>query len=157
MFSHILVAHNSITMNKCCCNAKPSAYYFYVRTKISVDFQICISVLLISFDREYFCLTLQHDWFTHHILNHIHNHIIFYHILQHNLTTYKIEKWKILWVPESCFRGPRVPDGILLLHYVIASSLWIHLTILVKSVNTKTFYEEKSAYFWIWNILFLLW
>ena len=30
----------------CCYNAKPSAYYFYVKRKISVDFQICISVPL---------------------------------------------------------------------------------------------------------------
>ena len=29
--------------------AKASAYYFYVKTKISVDFQICISVQLSSF------------------------------------------------------------------------------------------------------------
>ena len=28
-------------------NAKPSAYYFYVKAIISVDFQICVSVLLI--------------------------------------------------------------------------------------------------------------
>ena len=25
-------------------NAKPSAYYFYVKTKISVEFRICINV-----------------------------------------------------------------------------------------------------------------
>ena len=31
--------------NKCCYNVKPSAY-FYVKTKISVDFQICISIPL---------------------------------------------------------------------------------------------------------------
>ena len=42
--SYISGAHNS--KSKCCYNAKPSAYYFYVRTKISVDFQICISVPL---------------------------------------------------------------------------------------------------------------
>ena len=32
--------------HKCCYNAKPSAYFFYVKTKMSVDFQICISVPL---------------------------------------------------------------------------------------------------------------
>ena len=32
--------------SKCCYNAKPSAYYFHVKTKISVDFQISISVPL---------------------------------------------------------------------------------------------------------------
>ena len=31
---------------KSCYNAKPLAYYFYVKTKISIDFQICISVPL---------------------------------------------------------------------------------------------------------------
>ena len=41
-----LGAHNSKI--KSCCNAKPSANYFYVKTKISVDFQICISVPLKS-------------------------------------------------------------------------------------------------------------
>ena len=30
-------------------NAKPSAYYFYVKTKVSVDFQICISVPLMFY------------------------------------------------------------------------------------------------------------
>ena len=29
-------------------NAKPFAYYFYVKTKTSVDLQICISVLLMT-------------------------------------------------------------------------------------------------------------
>ena len=57
-FSHILLflrvgkqtfhiisgAHNA--KSKCCYDAKPSAYYFQVKTKISVDFQICISVPL---------------------------------------------------------------------------------------------------------------
>ena len=33
--------HNS--KSKCRYNAKPSAYYFYVKTNISVPFQICIS------------------------------------------------------------------------------------------------------------------
>ena len=32
----------------------------------------------------------------------------------------------------------------------------IHLTIFVKSAHTYTFHEKKSAYFSIWNILFLL-
>ena len=27
---------------KCCYNAKPPAYYLYVKRKVSVDFQICI-------------------------------------------------------------------------------------------------------------------
>ena len=40
---YISGAHNS--KSKCYFNAKPSAYYFYVKTKISVDFQIFISVL----------------------------------------------------------------------------------------------------------------
>ena len=33
-----------------CYNAKRSPYYFYVKTKISVDFHICISVPLNTFD-----------------------------------------------------------------------------------------------------------
>ena len=44
-----LGAHN--LKAKCYYNAKPSAYYFYVKTKISVDFQICISVPLSSGER----------------------------------------------------------------------------------------------------------
>ena len=36
--------HNS--KSKCRYNAKPSTYYFYVKTNISVHFQICISVPL---------------------------------------------------------------------------------------------------------------
>ena len=32
---------------------EPSAYYFYVKTNISIDFQICISVPLISHDLDY--------------------------------------------------------------------------------------------------------
>ena len=39
-----LAAHNSTC--KYCYNAKLSADYFYVKTKISIDFQICISVPL---------------------------------------------------------------------------------------------------------------
>ena len=42
-----LAAHNSTC--KYCYNAKPSADYFYVKTKISIDFQICISVPLTLF------------------------------------------------------------------------------------------------------------
>ena len=38
--------HNS--KSKCCYNAKPLAYYFCVKTKMSVDFQICISVPLMK-------------------------------------------------------------------------------------------------------------
>ena len=38
--------HNSIS--KYCFNAKPLAYYFYVKAKITIDFQICISVPLTS-------------------------------------------------------------------------------------------------------------
>ena len=65
-FSHILLflrvgkqtfhiisgAHNA--KSKCCYDAKPSAYYFQVKTKISVDFQICISLSLseVSFLEE---------------------------------------------------------------------------------------------------------
>ena len=40
--SYISGTHYS--KNKCCCNAKPWAYCFYEKTKISVDFQIYISV-----------------------------------------------------------------------------------------------------------------
>ena len=44
---YISGAHNS--KSKCYFNAKPSAYYFYVKTKISVDFQICTSVLQLMY------------------------------------------------------------------------------------------------------------
>ena len=37
-------AHN--LKSKCCYNANSSAYYFHMKSKISVDFQICISVPL---------------------------------------------------------------------------------------------------------------
>ena len=37
-----------ILKSKRCYNAKPSAYYLYVKTKISLDFYICISVTLKS-------------------------------------------------------------------------------------------------------------
>ena len=43
---YILGAHNS--KSKWCYNAKPSAYYFYVKTKVSVDFQICIGAPLMK-------------------------------------------------------------------------------------------------------------
>ena len=39
-----------ITCTKCCYNAKPSACYFCLKRKISVDFQICISVPLSSWN-----------------------------------------------------------------------------------------------------------
>ena len=35
-----------MSKNKRSYNAKSSAYYFYVKTKISVEFSICISVPL---------------------------------------------------------------------------------------------------------------
>ena len=38
--------------------AKASAYYFYVKTKISVDFQICISVHLSSFNIPFTLITV---------------------------------------------------------------------------------------------------
>ena len=34
------------TKSKCCYKAKTSAYYFYVKTELFVDFQICITVPL---------------------------------------------------------------------------------------------------------------
>ena len=46
--SFISGAHKS--QSKCCYNAKPSSYHFYVKMKISVHFQICISVPLNMFD-----------------------------------------------------------------------------------------------------------
>ena len=42
--SYISGAH--CAKSKRCYNVKPSAYYFYVKAKIYVDFQIWISVLL---------------------------------------------------------------------------------------------------------------
>ena len=38
--------HNS--KSKYYCNAKPSAYYLYIETKVPADFQICINEPLIS-------------------------------------------------------------------------------------------------------------
>ena len=33
-----------VYLKRNCYNAKPSAYYFYMKTKIVVDFHICINV-----------------------------------------------------------------------------------------------------------------
>ena len=44
--SYISGAHNS--KSKWCYNVKPSAYYFYVKTKVPVDFQICIGAPLMK-------------------------------------------------------------------------------------------------------------
>ena len=44
-----------------CYNVKPMAYYFYVKTKISVDFQVCITVPLRG---SGFNLTGCDSWFT---------------------------------------------------------------------------------------------
>ena len=38
-----------MSISKQCYNAEPSAYYFYVKRKILVDFHICISVPLLIF------------------------------------------------------------------------------------------------------------
>ena len=43
---HFIILGVHISKSKRCYNAKPSAYYFYVKTKLSVDFRICISVPL---------------------------------------------------------------------------------------------------------------
>ena len=40
-------AYNS--KSKRCLNTKPSAYHFYIKAKISLDFHICISAPLIRF------------------------------------------------------------------------------------------------------------
>ena len=45
-FSHISPVY--ILESKSCFNVKPTTYYFHVKTKILVDFQICFSVPLIS-------------------------------------------------------------------------------------------------------------
>ena len=44
-----------ISKSKQCYNAKPSAYYFYLKAKIYLDFYICISVSL-SCDKENYSL-----------------------------------------------------------------------------------------------------
>ena len=44
LLSDISSANNS--KSKCCYNARPWAYYFYVKADMSVDFQICINVPL---------------------------------------------------------------------------------------------------------------
>ena len=43
---HFIILGVHISKSKRCDNAKPSTYYFYVKTKLSVDFRICISVPL---------------------------------------------------------------------------------------------------------------
>ena len=49
-------------------NAGPSAHYFFVKTKTSVDFQICISVPLIVFKMF---------WLSHKFINEIRCLIMF--------------------------------------------------------------------------------
>ena len=39
------ISHVYISESKKCCNAILSVYYFYVKTKMSADFQICIVYL----------------------------------------------------------------------------------------------------------------
>ena len=43
---HFISANVYISKSKRCYNAKPLAYYFYMRTKISLNFHFCISVPL---------------------------------------------------------------------------------------------------------------
>ena len=45
---HFIILGEDILKNKLSCNAKPSIYYFYVMTKILLDFHIRVSVLLKS-------------------------------------------------------------------------------------------------------------
>ena len=45
---HFIYLGCASSKSKCCYHAEPSAYYFYVKTNISIDFQICISVPLIK-------------------------------------------------------------------------------------------------------------
>ena len=56
--SYISGADNS--KSKCCCNAKHLAYYFCVKTKISVDFQIRISVLLSTLEDHFLYLDMKY-------------------------------------------------------------------------------------------------
>ena len=60
-------AHNS--KSRCCYTAKLSTYYFYVKTKISIDFENCISVPLITaidfLNVKIFCLELFQATCTH--------------------------------------------------------------------------------------------
>ena len=41
---HFINKGEYISKSKRCYNAKPAAYYFYIRTKILLNFCICISV-----------------------------------------------------------------------------------------------------------------
>ena len=50
IFLYISGVRNS--KSNCYYNAKPSAYYFHVKTKISVDFHICISVPLMWLNKD---------------------------------------------------------------------------------------------------------
>ena len=45
---HFIILGEDILKNKLSCNAKPSIYYFYVMTKILLDFHIRVSVPLKS-------------------------------------------------------------------------------------------------------------
>ena len=71
-----------------CYNAKPSAYYFHVKPKISVDFRICISVPL--FNPEQFIYDLNFDptasfWWVFLLLIKVNSHNIFFLCLQYAL------------------------------------------------------------------------
>ena len=52
---YISCVHDS--KNKCCFNAKPSTYYFYLKTKIFEHFSICISVPLSSQEIVFYKVT----------------------------------------------------------------------------------------------------
>ena len=43
-----------ISESKRCYNVIPSVHYFYVNTKMSVDFQICISVSFLAYRHHHY-------------------------------------------------------------------------------------------------------
>ena len=53
-----LISGTFISKSKRCYNGKPSTYYFYVKTKVPVDFHICISVPLTFVKKCHFLLFL---------------------------------------------------------------------------------------------------
>ena len=55
---HFIILGEDILKNKLSCNAKPSIYYFYVMTKILLDFHIRVSVPLKS----------SHDQINNHLI-----------------------------------------------------------------------------------------
>ena len=93
---HFIYLECIISKIKQCYNAKPSAYYFYVKKKILVDFHTCISVPLS--DYKFFYLTS-----TSKSIQAIHYFFLFSHVKKLNSIPFS-EKKSCLWKYYTFFK-----------------------------------------------------